>query len=135
MPVGTRMSAAFVTGADGSDATDLGGSFSIVSQKAPAARTQATPSIFRVRIVTSGSVGVVVAGRNAGLNLDLKRPDGLCWIRGHRFGRVLEHGEAERSCRQSESNSKQLQLAHVALLEEPDQPPQAASSSEHTDAR
>src|SRR3954452_12954310 len=57
------------------------------------------------------------------------------WIRRHGLGRVLEHREAKRSCRQSESNGKQLQLAHVTLLEEPDQPPQAASSSGHTGAR
>src|SRR4051794_37855253 len=51
MPVGTRMSAGFATGAVGSDATDLGGSFSIVSPKAPAARTQAIPKSFNLRMV------------------------------------------------------------------------------------
>src|SRR3954447_15822760 len=48
IPVGTWTSPALATAAVGSEATDLGGSFTIVSTNAPAASTQAKPSPFMV---------------------------------------------------------------------------------------
>src|SRR4051812_10574290 len=37
---------------------------------------------------------------------------GCGWVRGRRLGWVLEHRERERPCRQGESRTKQLHLAH-----------------------
>src|SRR4051794_30041788 len=51
MPVGTWMSTALAAGAAGSEATDLGGSFSIVRANAPAARANATANIFNLCMV------------------------------------------------------------------------------------
>src|SRR4051794_35400716 len=76
-------------------------------------RTAPPPRVAGPNLLRADRCGLAVRARNAGRDLKVNRlRHGGGWIRGHRLGRVLQHGENEGTGCEHAGNAEHLQWAH-----------------------